>query len=267
MVVLTNGIACDDLYWDEVWGPLAEQVRVVRWHYRGHGRSDPPANPEEITVSSCARDLVAVLDAAGAERAVVVGHSFGVQVALETIRRAPERVIGLVAVAGAYEHPLGTLLGRNPGTLVFPLLELATWPAPALTTAVVRTGLRSPLGYWIARVIRGAGPQASRALMKRYFAHAASLDPAVMLRLFRAMQEHSAADVLPTVAVPTTVLAGERDGMTPRRIARRMAAAVPGARLIEVASATHVLPVEAPGAVVREILRVVGDARQEGLTS
>ena len=257
VVVLCNGIACDEVYWDEVWGPLAREVRVVRWHYRAHGRSDAPADPAAVTVADCASDLVTVLDAAGAADAVLVGHSFGVQVACETYRRTPRRVAGIVAVAGAYEHPLGTVAGRDPGTVVFPLLAVAAWPAPGLAFALLRAGLRSPLGYWIARVIRGAGPQASRSLMRRYFRHAASLDPVVMLRMFRAMQEHSAADVLPAVAVPTTVLAGGRDGMTPPRVARRMAATVPGARLIEIPRATHVLPVEFPEVVVDEVRQVV----------
>lgn len=256
-VVLCNGIACDDGYWTDVWPRLADEVRVVRWHYRGHGRSAPPANPEEVIVSSVVRDLRCVLEASATDQAVLVGHSYGVQVVCETYRAAPESVAGLVAVAGAYGHPLGTVLGRNTGALVFPLLEVARWPAPRLTAELLRVGLRSPLAYWVGRAIRGIGPDAPREVMNDYFEHVADLDVDVMLRMFRAMQEHTSADVLPDIDVPTTVIAGGRDGMTPPRLSRRMAELVPGARLVELPGATHVLPVEEPDTVVAEVLAVV----------
>lgn len=256
-VVLCNGIGCDDAYWRDVWPALAQTSRVVRWHYRGHGLSGAPANPEEVIVASMVRDLVCVLDDAGVAAAVLVGHSFGVQVACEAMRTARERIAGLVAVAGAPGHPLGTLVGRNAGALLFPVLEMAMWPAPSVATAAVRAGLRSPLAYWVGRVVGGVGSAAPRDVMDDYFAHLANLDIPTMLRMFRAMQEHTAEDLLPSVSVPTVVLAGTADGMTPPRHARRIADAVPGARLREIDGATHVLPIEHPDAVVEETERVL----------
>ncbi|MBW3657716.1 MAG: alpha/beta hydrolase [Actinobacteria bacterium] len=261
-VVLCNGIACDDGYWSRVWPQLAADHRVVRWHYRGHGRSDPPANREEVYVSSIVRDLEAVAAAADVERAVLVGHSFGVQVVAEAFRARRDLVAGLVAVAGAFGHPLGTLRGRDPGVLLFPLLELATWPAPRALTGVLRAGLRSPLAYWIGRAIGGIGSDAPRETMEEYFEHVAGLDPQVLLPMFRAMQAHSSEDVLPGIDVPTVVLSGADDGMTPPRRAARMARAIPGAELIELPRATHVLPIEEPDEVVDAVRRVVARAER-----
>lgn len=256
-VVLCNGIACDDVYWADVWPLLAEQVRVVRWHYRGHGLSENPRNREEVIISSVVRDLLEVLEASRTESAVLVGHSYGVQVICETFRSTPSVVDGLVAVAGAYGHPLGTVLGRNTGAMVFPLLELAMWPAPSATKRLLKLGFRSPIAYWAGRAIGGIGPQAPRETMDRYFQHLAELDPDVLLRMFRAMQEHTSEDVLPEIDVPTVILAGGRDGMTPAKLSQQMAEAVPAARLIELPDATHVLPAEEPAVVAREVLATV----------
>lgn len=260
VVVLCNGIACDDVYWSRVWPDLAADHRVVRWHYRGHGRSEPPANREEVFVSSIVRDLEAVVAAAGVDRAVLVGHSFGVQVIAEAFRARRDLVAGLVAVAGAFGHPLGTLRGRDPGVLLFPLIELATWPAPRALTGILRAGLRSPVAYWVGRAIGGVGSDAPRETMHEYFAHVAQLDPLVLLPMFRAMQAHSSADVLPTIDVPTIVLSGAADGMTPPRRASRMARTIPGAELIELPRATHVLPIEEPEEVAEAVRRVVARA-------
>lgn len=260
-VVLCNGIACDDGYWRDVWPALAAHTDVVRWHYRGHGRSEDPRNREEVILSSVVRDLLEVIEAAGVRRAVLVGHSYGVQVVCEAFRSTPDLVAGIVAVAGAAGHPLGTVRGRDPGTLVFPLLELATWPAPRLAEAVLSAGFRSPLAYWVGRAIGGIGPEAPREVMQRYFDHVADRDVPTMLRMFRAMQEHSAEDLLPTIDVPAVVIAGSADGMTPTRYSERMAEAMPDARLVVVDGATHVLPIEYPDVVVDHTLAL---ARRAG---
>lgn len=266
-VVLCNGIACDDGYWRDVWPAIAERTPTLRWHYRAHGRSAEPANPEEVFVSSSVRDLVAVMDAADLDRAVLVGHSFGVQVITEMTRHAPARVAGLVAVAGAVGHPLGTVLGRNAGAVLFPLLEMAMWPAPRVTASVLRSALRSPLAYWGGRLIGGIGQHAPRDVLRDYFAHVAQRDLDTMLRMLRAMQEHSAFELLAGITVPTTIMAGTDDGMTPVRHARRMADAVTDARLVEIDGGTHVLPIEFPARVVDEVLQVAsaaaGSGRQE----
>lgn len=260
-IVLCNGIACDDGHWSLVWRTLARRYRVVRWHYRGHGRSAAPANPEEVYVSSTVRDLLAVAEAAGVARALLVGHSFGVQVACETWRFAPRLVAGLVAVAGAAGTPLGTVLGRNVAALLFPALAAGRWPARRLADGVTARMVRSPAAYWTGRLIGGIGPAAPRGQLDRYFRHLAAMDPELLLRMGRAMQEHSSADLLPSIDVPAVVLAGGADRMTRPRHGRTLAASLPDARYVEVDGATHVLPIERPDAVVAAVDDVAGRAR------
>jgi pimeloyl-ACP methyl ester carboxylesterase len=73
---------------------------------------------------------------------------------------------------------------------------------------------------------------------------------------------HDSTGLLPTLAgLPTLVIVGEEDTVTPPDGARRMAAAIPGARLVVVPAAAHVPPVEQPAettTAIREFLRVVG---------
>jgi len=81
-------------------------------------------------------------------------------------------------------------------------------------------------------------------------------------RLFVAMLGeaglHSADDLLSEVAVPTLVVAGERDGFTPPELSRKMAEAIPGSSLLEIESGSHTAPIERPdlvGAAVQDLLR------------
>lgn len=56
-VVLCNGIACSDAYWQALVPLLADDRRVVRWDYRGHGRSESPADPRQAGIDAVVRDL------------------------------------------------------------------------------------------------------------------------------------------------------------------------------------------------------------------
>jgi len=94
-VVLMHAGIADARMWDPQWDALAAGHRVVRYDLRGFGRSEV----EHVTFSNRA-DVLAVMDAAGLERAVLVGCSRAGSIALDTALESPERVAGLAWVCG-----------------------------------------------------------------------------------------------------------------------------------------------------------------------
>jgi 3-oxoadipate enol-lactonase len=100
-VVLVHAGICDSRMWDQQWDALTAAHRVLRYDMRGYGRSPLPPEPY-----SNGRDLLAVMDAAGIERAALVAVSLGGRVALEVALAEPARVSALVAVgSGLPGHP------------------------------------------------------------------------------------------------------------------------------------------------------------------
>lgn len=81
--------------------------KLVFWDYRGHPESEVPAEIDSITIPNCARDLAAVMDDAGVEKAVHIGFSMGVMTILEFYRQFPGRVLGLVPINGPYAEGFG----------------------------------------------------------------------------------------------------------------------------------------------------------------
>jgi pimeloyl-ACP methyl ester carboxylesterase len=79
-----------------------------------------------------------------------------------------------------------------------------------------------------------------------YFAHNARLDLRMYLALVESMQRHDATDQLPGIAVPTLVVAGDRDQLTPLACAQEMARLIPGAELFVIPDGTHAALVEQP---------------------
>src|ERR671916_440006 len=139
-VVISNGMGAPPSAWPLLADPDSG-VHAVSWYHRGLDASQRPADVDRITVEDHAADLEAVMDAAGMERAVLVGWSLGVNVAFAFARDHPGRVAGILAVGGRAGDPFPILFG--------PAGVLREW--------------REPLGRVGAWALRWVGPPVAAA--------------------------------------------------------------------------------------------------------
>lgn len=100
-LILTHGLAATGDTWRGIVDRVAPCYRVLTWDLRGHGRSAAPTGP--YAIADLAGDLAAVLDDAGIDRAVVLGHSAGGVIALQFALDHPQRLAGLALVGTASE--------------------------------------------------------------------------------------------------------------------------------------------------------------------
>jgi pimeloyl-ACP methyl ester carboxylesterase len=98
----------------------------------------------------------------------------------------------------------------------------------------------------MAQLVRALGPDAKAEDMTTYYRHLAFLDPLVLLKMAEAMHDHSAADLLPDVHVPTLIVAGDMDMFAPIHLARLMRDTMPDASLEIVEGAAHGGVIEKP---------------------
>jgi pimeloyl-ACP methyl ester carboxylesterase len=262
-LLFANGWSCSDAYWGKVL-PLLEQAGhpCILPDTRGHGRSGLPRTPgrgaqnltiDDLSMPRIARDLLTVLDDAGVPEALVVGHSMGVQTALEVYRQAPDKVRGLVLIAGTAENPAKTFYGVGIFDHLFPIgAGIVRWFPEVLAPVWASIGPAS-VGHFGARRARAAGPKASAADLHPYLLHLKSTDPAVVVLMAGAMRAHSATDLLPKIAVPTLVVAAGADVFTPARCSEDLHHQVVGSELIAFADAGHTLPIEEPVALAAAI--------------
>lgn len=243
------------------YGP---DLRLVTWDARGHGRSDV-AVERDCTVSRLARDLGHVVDTfAGEGRLVLAGHSIGGMsiMALPEVRPdVVERVAGLVLVAtssGGLDTvtlglpDMGPLLRSQLPRVLATRARLLTRSerrrTPSIERAVVnRLLMGTPLR------LRDAGLVVDQLV---------SCSPATMSGFYRDLMRHERTEGLKAYAgVPTTVMVGGADLLTPPSHARRLAAAIDGARLLVLPGAGHYLPLERDEAVSYELVAAVERAR------
>lgn len=242
-LLLSDGIACDGFIWKYLWPFLRERSDVVHWNYRGHGRSQKPADPANIEVADFASDLDAVRKSVGDPDVVLFGHSFGCQVALEAYRARPEKIRALVLICGSSGQITHTFKGTDALAQMLPGLIARVDAHPQLAR-----GLWGSLPAELAlRIATLSGEIDSRLMEPRdllpYLEHMVDIDLGMFLRMLRNAGEHDARDLLPSIEIPVLIIAGDRDSFTPPQYAREMAAAIPSSELLMLA-ATHVAPLE-----------------------
>lgn len=256
-----DGIACDGFIWKYLWRDLGERMSLAHYHYRGHGRSGAPRDPERIDVAAHAADADCVRRALGDPPVVLIGHSVGTQVMLETYRQRPAGIRALIFLCGSFGRVTYTFKNTDVLANVLPNLLGFVSRHPHVGRALW-SHVPPNIALTLARLTGDVDPaRVNPEDVEPYFRHVMHLDFALFLRMLRAAGEHTAEDLLPHIDVPCLVVAGDLDSFTPPAVSRAMAEAIPGAELAMLPG-SHLLPLERRDEV-REIVfkflaRVVG---------
>jgi 3-oxoadipate enol-lactonase len=253
-VLLSNGLGVGPHGWPSLLRPDCG-VHVVGWNHRGTGGSARPADGR-VDLESFVEDAIAVMDDAGIDSAVVTGWSTGVTIAFELAARHPDRVDGILAVAGVPGNTFATMLAplRVPPvvarTLMVGLARSATIAGHALAPVIRRipwTNTTSDLVRRTRLVSPAADTSELRTMLQDFF----TTHPAWYATLALSVSEHARIS-LRDVDVPVTFLAGRWDVLTGSGAMLTASQRVKGARYREL-PATHFIPVELPDTVLDEL--------------
>jgi pimeloyl-ACP methyl ester carboxylesterase len=234
-VVLIHGSGVSARYWRDQLEGLADVARVLALDLPGHGESDPIPNPD---LDADAQTVGALVQALGLAPAVLVGHSLGAAVAVTLAARRPALARALVLLAAC---------GRLPPSNAA-LEQLFAWlPGPLRRVVFFATAKRLLFAP-------GAAPDVVRLAMEEI--RSCRLETLRRdIAAARAMDVHALAA---TVEVPTLVIVGSRDALTPPALAVALGEAMPHARVCILEGAGHMVHLEAPGRVNDEIRALLG---------
>lgn len=255
--LLCDGMGCDGFIWRYLEPTLLEMGRVVHLHMRGHGLSGAPGGHRPIPIARFADDWRPVLDAVGSRRAVALGHSMGVQVALELWHRHPDPIAGLALFCGSYKNPAETFHGGSSLQTLLPIMQKATRVGGRTLKRVWRRLVKLPLAFHVARMGEIHPDLMLREDFRRYTAHLSSMDPHVFVRALKGASLHSADSYLDHIDVPVLIVGGTDDSFTPGELSEEMARRMPDAHLVLVEEGTHTVPLEHPALVNLEVKRLV----------
>lgn len=244
-IVLTHGWGLDSSEWTYFKRAMADRYRLIVWDLPGLGRSTAPEN-HDFSLEKLANDLHAVLDFAGAKRAILLGHSIGGMTVLTFCRLFPEavatRVQALVLTHTTPTNPVRTTSGASVLTAIqnpvlVPLMHLTIALSPivrVLNWLSYRNGsmhLSTKQGSFA-----GTETWAQIDFAARFQLRAS---PAVVARGMLGMMQYDATATLHSIPVPTLVIAADKDTTTLPSASHAIQTTIPRADLLTLAPGKH----------------------------
>lgn len=229
-LLLIHGFPLDRHMWDSQLSGLSSSAGVLVPDLRGHGQSEVPSGP--YSMDQHADDLAGLLDHLGIGRAILGGLSMGGYVAFAFWRRHASRVQALIlADTRAEADSVVARVNRD-----------------AMAAKVREAGVEALIEEMMPRLLAPenlANPRLAeqvRRMIRRQ-------NPAGIVAALAALRDRpDSRPTLPTITVPTLLLAGEADPLTPPEEMATMAKAIPNAQLVVVPRAGHLSPLENPRA-------------------
>jgi 3-oxoadipate enol-lactonase len=231
-LILLEGRGGDIPGWRRNIPHLASRYRVVAYDFRGNGRSDKPHG--KVSMGTFVDDTVGLLDHLGVSSAHVYGQSFGGMVAIEMALSRPERVRSLVLAATHAGRPRASSVGSRGKV-----------PKDRPYLALYSEGFARKHPDHVAEdlLVGSQNPQPLHAGRRQW----------------EAAEAWDAWDRLGDLHVPTLVLHGTEDRMVAVENARRLAEAIPGARLALLEGAGHAYHSEQPDGADHAVLSFLDD--------
>jgi pimeloyl-ACP methyl ester carboxylesterase len=232
-VVFIHGAGFDHSTW----------ALYTRWHAHngfsvlapdlpGHGLS---GGKPLASVSAMADWIAALIEAAGAKNARLIGHSLGALIAIETAARHPDKITSLGLIAAATAMPVSeALLGAAKANSPDAIAMMTIW---GFGSRAALGGSLSP-GNWMM----GKGVRVLEANK-----------PGVLYTDLAASNAYDAKEAAAKIKVPTTIVLAERDLMTPAKNGKAPAALIPNAKTVILSGAGHMLLAEKPDDVLMAI--------------
>ncbi|HLK74455.1 MAG TPA: alpha/beta hydrolase [Streptosporangiaceae bacterium] len=239
-LMLIHGVTVTaELNWEKVLAPLSRHFRVVAMDLRGHGDGIPAG--WRFRLEDCADDVAALAKVLGIGSFVVVGYSMGGMIAQLVWRRHGPMVSGLVLCATA----------RN--VLGSPAEKLAALTLPSAAAAIRWNPLLQPVSAEILGLTL-LGPVGDPATAARIRAQLRRTSLGTALSAVQAVCEFTSHSWISQVDVPAAVVITTQDRILPVSRQRKLAAAIPGASVHEVA-ADHAVGITTPQMFVPALLQ------------
>jgi pimeloyl-ACP methyl ester carboxylesterase len=234
----------DGRVWDEQFGVFSRTYRVLRFDFRGYGRS---SRPEPGRPYSHVEDVASVMDAAHVEHAAVIGNSMGGQVAVDFALTRPARVSALVLASPALSGFEGTQDEEAAWEAAFADVERQIEEA---VTAGDLEGAQDLRLRWLWAPLGTDDPAGSR--IRRIALE--NLQELTMDERGEIPIDPPAAERLGEIEVPTLVLPADHDPPWQERMCVELAEGIRGARLVRIPETDHVIPLRRPQEFNREVL-------------
>lgn len=246
-IFLCYGIACLINHWNYQIKHFSTHYQTIVFDYRGHHNSPIPENRENLTIDAICQDLKCLADHLGIESASYWGHSFGVQILLRYYDMFPSAVANMVFINGFATNPVKGMFGADAMATLFHAFKEGYKTFPETLKSVWKSAVTSPLAIPLTSLAGGFNVSlTSLKDIEVYARGVASMDLDVFITLFENMMNYDGTPVLDRIEVPTLIISGNKDGVTPMSHQERMHQRIRGSHFMRVPYGSHCTQLDLP---------------------
>lgn len=255
-LILNYGIGCLINHWRPQIRHFSETHQVIVYDYRAHHHSAVPEDMKQMNADALAKDLRALMAHLQIEKASLWGHSFGVQMLLRAYDLYPEIFESMVFINGFMKNPLAGMFGNDLALKFFNKLKTSYENLPETVNLLWRLSIQNPLAIPLSALAGGFNLKlTSLRDIEIYARGISSMNLNAFLTLFESMIAYDGADVLEKIDVPTLIIGGRSDSVTPIKTQRMMHKKIKNSQLLLVPYGSHCTQLDMPDLVNLRISR------------
>lgn len=246
-IVFIYGIACLMNHWHHQITAFSSNHKTLTFDLRGHHKSAVPSDIKNLTIENSGKDLLALLHHLQLGPAHVVGHSFGVPVLLSAYNENADAFRSISLINGFDKNPIKGMFGVDAIEPLFHFVKSQFSQNPAFWNFLWKSAVSNPLAVLGSGLAGGFNLKLTQYKDIEIYARAVSQFPLeIFLPLFEDMMNFDGQDIASKINIPTLIIAGEKDAVTPVKFQQRLHEKIRGSEFFVVPYGSHCTQLDFP---------------------
>lgn len=247
VLVLNYGLVCSNHHWKFQTDFFDNKNYQILIHdYRGHFQSSGANNIKNITFPQMAKDIADLCSFLKIEKAIMLGHSMGVNICLQLAKDFPALVQGMVLISGTFINVKDVMFDTNLMEFIAPIANLGLEKYPETFKKIWSASGMNPLVREIIHTTGFNKGKVSKEFIEIYLNRVGQLGADVFFQLFNEMTKQNIIGSLEQMTMPTLVIGGEKDNVIPNHLQRTLANLIPNSETYFLVNGSHVPQADFP---------------------
>lgn len=246
-LVFNYGLVCSNHHWKYQVEYFDQRGYQILMHdYRGHFQSSGKHDVKKITFPQMAKDIKNLCDFLGIDKAVMLGHSMGVNITLQLAKDYPDFVQGMILISGTFMAVNDIMFDTNVMEFITPFCVAGLQKYPEVVRKIWSSSGMNPL---VRNLIHTTGfnkAKVSKEFIEIYLNRVGQLGPEVFFQLFDEMTKQNISASLERMKIPSLVIGGLKDNVIPNHLQRTLANLLPQSETYFFVNGSHVPQVDFP---------------------
>jgi non-heme chloroperoxidase len=254
VLVFNYGLVCSNHHWKFQAQYFDQQgYQIILHDYRGHFQSTGAHDIKKLTFQQMAKDVASLCEFLNIQKAVMLGHSMGVNICLQLAKDYPELVSSMILISGTFINVKDVMFDSNLMEFIMPLAHFGMEKYPQVLRKIWSTGGLNPV---IRDLIHRSGfnyGKVSKEFIEIYLNRVGQLGIDVFFQLFNEMTSQNMIGSIENMKMPALVIGGYKDTVIPNHLQRTLATLLPKSETYFLKEGSHVPQADYPDMINERI--------------